>query len=269
MSDSFPGVADVENRLATTFRKIDIFNNRYEYPNVNRIWKITMVHNTKVAKRPRGRPQIRPDEETRQLIIAAAQAEFHARGYAGASMVRVAERAGVSTKTMYRLIPTKDALFGSVISERISRFILDLDEEHLDTLPIEQALEHILLTYGTLTLEEKTIQNIRLVFAEYDRFPEIAAAFLELAIRRTSQTMEGWLKRQCDRGVIEIDDSTMAIGMLRGMMIMEPQRAVMLGLVTPPDRAEIARRAQYCARLFLDGCRPQRHQVRTAVHKMA
>jgi AcrR family transcriptional regulator len=224
-----------------------------------------MVHNTKVAGRPRGRPQVRPDEDTRQLIIAAAREEFHARGYAGASMVRVAERAGVSTKTMYRLIPTKDALFGNVISERISRFILELDEEHLDTLPIEQALEHILFTYGTLTLEEETIQNIRLVFAECDRFPEIAAAFSELAIRRTTQTMEGWLKRQCDRGEIEVDDSTMAVGMLRGMMIMEPQRAVMLGFGKPPGHAEIARRARYCARLFLDGCRPQRVHCRVPV----
>src|ERR1044071_3039850 len=106
-----------------------------------------MVHNTKVEKRPRGRPQLRPDEETRQLVIAAAREEFHASGYAGASMVRVAERAGVSTKTMYRLIPTKAELFRSVISARISRFILELDEEHLDGLPIGEALEHMLIAY--------------------------------------------------------------------------------------------------------------------------
>ncbi|WFU47675.1 TetR/AcrR family transcriptional regulator [Sinorhizobium terangae] len=216
-----------------------------------------MVHNTKVAKR-RGRPQIRPDEETRRLVIDAARQEFHANGYAGASMARVAERAGVSTKTMYRLIPTKEELFGSVISERISRYMLELDEEHLDMLPLERALEHILFTYGTLTLDEDTVLSLRLVFAECDRFPEIAAAFSELAIRRTTESMEAWLKRQLDRREIEIDDPSTAIGMLRGMMIMEPQRAVMLGQRRPPDRAEIAGRARYCARLFLDGCRPRR-----------
>src|SRR5262245_9474754 len=155
MSDSFPGIADVENRLATTFRKIDIFNNRYENPNVNRIWKITMVHNTKVAKRPRGRPQVRPDEETRQLIIGAARDEFHARGYAGASMGRVAGRAGVSTRTMYRLIPTKTELFRGVISDRISRFSLEIDEAQLDTLEIEEALVRVLVAYGTLTLDDE------------------------------------------------------------------------------------------------------------------
>jgi hypothetical protein len=43
--------------------------------------------------------------------------------------------------------------------------------------------------------------------------------------------------------------------MLRGMMIMEPLRAVMLGQQAIPDPEEIAARAKNCARLFLDGCR--------------
>ena len=81
-------------------------------------------------------------------------------------------------------------MFRSVIADRISRFVLEMDEEHLDTLPIEQALEHILITYGNLSLDEDTVSNLRLVFAECDRFPEIAAAFSELALRRTTKTME-------------------------------------------------------------------------------
>lgn len=216
-----------------------------------------MVDNTKVSKRPRGRPQIRPDDETRQLILQAARQEFNASGYAGASMGRVAERAGVSTKTMYRLIPTKADLFQSVISARISRFILEVDEEHLDGLPVDEALEHILIAYGTLTFDPDTVASLRLVLTECDRFPEIAAAFDELALRRTRQTMEGWLRQQRDREAIEIDDVATAIGMLRGMMVMEPQRAMMLGLSGPPDHAEIVKRARFCARLFLDGCKPK------------
>jgi hypothetical protein len=43
--------------------------------------------------------------------------------------------------------------------------------------------------------------------------------------------------------------------MLRGMMIMEPQRAVMLSQRPAPDAEEIAARASMCARLFLNGCR--------------
>lgn len=189
------------------------------------------------------------------MILQAAREEFHGNGYAGASMGRVAERAGVSTKTMYRLIPTKAELFQNVISARISRFILEMDEEHLDGLPVDEALEHILIAYGSLTFDPDTVSSLRLVLAECDRFPEIAAAFDELALRRTTRSMESWLIGQRDRGEIAIEDTATAVGMLRGMMVMEPQRAMMLGLRPPPDHAEIVRRARYCARLFLDGCR--------------
>jgi hypothetical protein len=42
--------------------------------------------------------------------------------------------------------------------------------------------------------------------------------------------------------------------MLRGMMVMDTQRAVMLGQQAVPDQAEITVRARQCARLFLNGC---------------
>jgi len=218
---------------------------------------MNMVHNIKVQKRPRGRPQIRPDEETRRHIIDAARVEFHDSGYAGASIGRVAQRAGVSTKTMYRLIPTKADLFRGIISERISRFILEIDNEALDNMPIEQAIEHILLAYGDLTLEEEVVSTLRLVFAECGRFPEIATAFFELAIRRTGTQLENWLARQCKRGRIALDDPALAAGMLRGMMVLEPQRAFMLGQQPRLTKEQIAARARQCARLFLDGCRPK------------
>jgi AcrR family transcriptional regulator len=63
------------------------------------------------VRRPRDRPPVRSDDETRRLIIDAARQEFQANGYAGTCVEAVAQRAGVSTKTLYRLIPTKADLF--------------------------------------------------------------------------------------------------------------------------------------------------------------
>jgi hypothetical protein len=107
----------------------------------------------------------------------------------------------------------------------------------------------------------KTVEMTRLVLTEGDRFPEVAAAFYESAVVRTCAAMSGWLQRQCERGLIELDDVPAAAGMLRGMMIMEPQRALMLGRRAVPDADAIAARAKQCARLFLDGCRPRRSGV--------
>src|ERR1700687_2841080 len=86
-------------------------------------------------KRCRGRPQVRPDDETRAVIYEAARHEFAGSGYAATSIEAVARRAGVSTKTLYRLIPNKAALFEGMVSDRLDRFISELKlgaEDHTD-----------------------------------------------------------------------------------------------------------------------------------------
>ncbi len=214
-----------------------------------------MVQIQESVKRSRGRPQIRCDDDTRRLIIEAAAKEFQAKGYAATCIGEVAQRAGVSTRTLYRLIPTKAALFRAVVTDSIEGFILAIDEQVLGKLGLEAGLERILAEFGMLTLSEETIAINRLVIGECERFPEIAAAFYEAAILRVSDAMANWLRQQRERGLVTLDDPQTAAGILRGMMIMDPQRAAMLGQRSAPSPDEIAQRAKICARLFLDGCR--------------
>ena len=87
-----------------------------------------MVHTEGAAKRSRGRPSVRSDAETRHIIADAAQREFLANGYVGACVDDIAKSAGVSKKTLYRLIPTKADLFRASITDRIDRFMLATDD---------------------------------------------------------------------------------------------------------------------------------------------
>ncbi|WP_341487354.1 TetR/AcrR family transcriptional regulator [Pararhizobium sp. A13] len=213
-----------------------------------------MTQDICAEKRGRGRPQVRCDEETKAVIIEAANDQFKKAGYATASISTIAQTAGVSTKTLYRLFPAKADLFSELISTKISEYFLGLDENSLASLAVRDGLERLLLAYGRLTLSSDTIAITRLVLSESDRFPEIAKVFYEQAITRTSVAMEKWLSLQAERGLIALPDPAMATGMLRGMMVMEPQRAVMLGqLVDIPDE-RIVERSHICASLFLLGC---------------
>lgn len=213
-----------------------------------------MVQIIKKAQRGRGRPQIRSDEETLRLIIQAARHEFQAKGYAGTGMIAVAQTAGISTKTLYRLVPTKADLFTTVVSDRIGLFMLAIDDEVANALDLASALEGILVAFGSLTLNDEVIAINHLVLSEGDRFPEIAEAFYESAIRRSNEAIASWLECQRRRGLIVLDDPLLAAGMLRGMMTMDPQRAIMLRQRAAPDAEEIRSRAKSCAELFLKGC---------------
>ncbi|MGO4439142.1 TetR/AcrR family transcriptional regulator [Rhizobium sp. RAF56] len=213
-----------------------------------------MVENHEIEKRPRGRPQVRCDDDTRAVILEAANRQFHENGFAAASIAAIAQEAGVSTKTLYRLFPTKADLFSDLITDRIGRFLHVLDRNMLATIDLREGLERMLIAYGRLTLSSDTVTMTRLVIGESDRFPELAASFYERAIVRTNALMEDWLRQQVERGVIHLDDPHEACGMLRGMMIMEPQRASMLRQLPPPKADEIVARAKACADLFLKGC---------------
>jgi AcrR family transcriptional regulator len=220
-------------------------------------------------RRQRGRPQVRSDEATRRLIAEAARGVFVASGYSAANMDHVAKTAAVSKKTLYRLFPTKAELFRASIADRIDSFILGLDEDRVARLPAEGALVRILTEYGRLTLAADTTALQKLVLAESDRFPELAADFYRGAVIATQRVFVRCLERLCRDGAIEIADLDETAGMLRGMMIFEPSRGAMFCQKALPGIDEIANRATRCARLFLDGCRKDKKKVRSTTEHCA
>jgi AcrR family transcriptional regulator len=205
--------------------------------------------------RGRGRPPLRSDEETLRLIVDAASSAFRDGGYAGTGMSTIAARAGISTKTLYRVVPTKEELFRRVISSRVGRFILMVDEADQASRGLEGGLERLLVAYGNLAFDPEVISVYRLVVGECVRFPEIGRTFLETAIKPAGRAIADWLARQSRLGLIVLDDPERAADVLRGMMVFEPQRAALLGQAPPPDAAAIEARARFCATLFLRGCR--------------
>jgi AcrR family transcriptional regulator len=100
---------------------------------------------------------------------------------------------------MYRLIRNKTDLLERVFSCVIERFMIDFDAAALDALPLEEAIQRIMIAYGILTLSEETIAMNRLVIRECDQFPDVATAFYEAAILRTTGAMAEWLQRQFTR----------------------------------------------------------------------
>lgn len=206
-------------------------------------------------RRVRGRPQLRPDAETCQIIYEAARHEFAAHGYAATSTEMVARRAGVSTKTLYRLMPNKAALFEGMVSDRLDRFLSDVNLRYADDADIEEALTAALQACANLTLDPDVIGLQRIVLQESGKFSDLAVTFYTNGIARTAAALADWLRVQIKRGRLRLDDADEAAGMLIGMVSSAPQRAAVYGGLPLPSRAAIEARVRTCARLFLRGCR--------------
>jgi AcrR family transcriptional regulator len=208
-------------------------------------------------RRGRGRPQLRSDEETGALILEAARYEFSHSGYAATSMESVARRAGVSTKTLYRLFPNKPAVFEAMVAERIDVFVSIVKLRACDGSNVEAALTEALTICADLMLDGEVIALQRVIAGDSDKFPDIAETFFHKAIRPTQTALANWLQVQQKRGTIMLDDADTAAGMLLGMLAMQPLRATMFGHRPAPTKEERAERAATCAKLFLSGCRSQ------------
>lgn len=65
-------------------------------------------------------PRTRNRERTRGSIVAAARAEFAARGYSGARMEQIAQRAGVKKELIYHYFRGKEQLFEEVRTEQLA-----------------------------------------------------------------------------------------------------------------------------------------------------
>src|SRR5262249_44266468 len=107
--------------------------------------------------RPRGRPQLRSDEETKQIVFDAARHAFAVDGYAATSTEELARRAGISTKTLYRLFPGKAALFAAMCADRLERLLSDVHLQASDDVDIETALRAALLACADLALDPEVV----------------------------------------------------------------------------------------------------------------
>jgi AcrR family transcriptional regulator len=210
---------------------------------------------TNRERRCRGRPQVRCDGETRQIIFDAARLEFAANGYAATSTDMIARRAGVSTKTLYRLIPNKAALFDGMVADRLDRFLADVNLQAVDHADIEEALYAALMACAGLALDPEVVALQRMVLQETGKSSDIAPTFYRNGPQRMVIALADWLRVQQKRGLIALDDIDEAAGMLLGMATSAPQRAAIFGGEPLPQRSQIEARLRRCAKLFLRGCR--------------
>jgi AcrR family transcriptional regulator len=98
---------------------------------------------------------------TRERLLAAARALVEERGYAGASVLAVADRAGVAAGTLYRHFRSKDELFVELF-----RAVCDRELEAMRAGAAAEDLSHAERIAGILeTFSERALRRPRLAWA--------------------------------------------------------------------------------------------------------
>jgi AcrR family transcriptional regulator len=115
-----------------------------------------------------------PAAERRELVLDAAVAEFAAHGLAGTSTEDVARRAGISQPYLFRLFPTKKALFLELV-DRCFRRVGDAFTEAAGDRAGEEAMMAMADAYERL-LHDRTLLLLQMQAYAACADPEIRAA---------------------------------------------------------------------------------------------
>ncbi|HEX7853510.1 MAG TPA: TetR/AcrR family transcriptional regulator [Sphingobium sp.] len=178
-------------------------------------------------------------------MLNAARTEFASIGYHGASMRVIAEKAGLSTRTLYNYYPDKSALFEACI-EMSS---IEIDHQIL----IEGSdLHSRLLSFATQMqvqmAHEENLQITRLIFRESMSLPELIAIARIQFYRYQVEPV----RRILEEGGIPFDRSESLAAIYVGMTYTRWQQCVIFN-DPPMTRAEIENYSKQITDLFLRG----------------
>ncbi len=194
-------------------------------------------------------------QEKRRAIIDAAQALFLDSGFGATSMDAVAEKAGVSKRTVYSHFDSKESLFGSVMSSMCtmlgggaSEYLGPAAEETqagkviLGDLP-EGDVRHVMHTLGCrflgLVTQPEAIALFRVVIAESGRFPELGDEFYRNGAEPLVQSLAQYLSLQVECGKLAIDDPCYAAHRFLSMVKEPIHMYILLGQAKTPTEADV------------------------------
>jgi len=147
---------------------------------------------------------------TRQLISDAATTMFATRGFDNVKVSEVADRVGVSEKTIYNYFPTKESLVLDTADEAVQRMARALRERGPDeslTAAVVRAIQEDTERFGQAP--EELIEFIPLFLGMIDTTPALRAAWLELHDRLATVARE---ELAAQAGIDPRDPEPMAAG---------------------------------------------------------
>ena len=178
----------------------------------------------------------RRKDDRRAGFVAAALAEFAAKGFAATRLEDVAQRAGAAKGTLYLYFDSKEALFEAVVREVIGPLLDRIDAASLAGPASSADLLRLFLRtlYHEVVATERR-QIMRMLIADGARFPAMVAIYHREVISRGKRLLRSIVARGVERG--EFRDAPYAAHpeLLLGPAIMAAVWKMLFDAIEPMD----------------------------------
>lgn len=197
--------------------------------------------------------------DKRQDVLKAALATFAHDGYSRASIDAIAQRATVSTRTLYKHFGTKAALFTEVVresTERVAASDLALLEEHLPPGVRPEALGTFARAWvgserqsGEWPEHDALVRHIQ---ADLDNIPEeTITTWLETGPQKVLSALAARFRSWATEGVLDVADADRAAAQFAQLVMPGSAPGARADLVSERDAW-----IDDAVRLFLRGSAP-------------
>ena len=150
---------------------------------------------------------------SKALIVEAAMAEFLDQGYAATRLEDVAERAGISKRTIYNLYSGKEEVFREVLQlalDRAASFATDVVATLGRSDEIASELNSAASQLAAAVVDDRIVSLRRLLIGEAHRFPELASEYYRRVPGSVLEALALALARYAGRGALAVEDSGLA-----------------------------------------------------------
>jgi len=199
----------------------------------------------KKAERPPTRSEVK-----HAAIIDAAAHEFRETGYAATSMDQIADRAGVSKRTVYNHFANKDALFGAILVVLWDRAHHAADVAYDARTPLESQLQSLALRKLEVLADPNYLGLARALLAEAIRSPGfLQDKWAELAKEEAGLTR--WIQTAAEDGKLVVDDPALAAEQFHTLIKGFAFWPQVVGAQAPPNREEQQAIVEAAVAMFL------------------
>jgi AcrR family transcriptional regulator len=198
------------------------------------------------TERPKvGRPiSNTPEQLLDRLVQAAVDILNEQAADADLSVAQVAQRAKVSKKTVYTVVPSKEQLIGHVIRHGAQVATTMLDVPVADTAGARDVLASFLNEWVSFACGPQAVGAYVIAIRERSRYPAIGEAYYRSRNEHGMQQLAAWLRRMQDKDFCPTADPVMTADLVLTMASAERQRVLALGMDEPFTPEEQARRIE-------------------------
>lgn len=202
------------------------------------------------VRRGRGRPPVRSRQEQMSLLLDAAAEAVGSGHFANVTMDTIARAAGISKKTVYLLVESKEALLSQLVARDLSTLELLLESGIDCAEDLLSELRMYLTLWARLTLSPLALGLYLMAAQGRESAPGIARIWYQEGAERCLSLLRGWLGKAAGKGLLAARDVEPAIELIDALLISQPLKLFTLGIQQRWSDEQISQRVEVALDMF-------------------